>query len=72
MKPTHLKIVVPDGRHPPREVSVEKQLKKLLREERALELRLTAVRSKIGPVKRAYLEKHKCFGMSNEALLKTL
>jgi hypothetical protein len=64
----NLKIVIAA----PKPVPVDKQLKRLLRQERELELKLQRVRFEIGPVKRAYLEQNKCFGMSNEALLKTL
>ena len=48
------------------------RLRKLLREERNLELRLIKVRAQIGPLKREYATETRTFGSSNEALLKAL
>jgi hypothetical protein len=64
--------IVPAQPAPEEPLSLETTLRKLLRQERSLELRLIKTRAQIGAQKRAYQEKHKTFGMSNEALLKAL
>lgn len=52
--------------------SIEAELKVLLRAEIVAIRKLASIRARIGPAKRAYLVKHKCFGMSNEAIGKEL
>lgn len=57
---------------PARPLTIEAELRTLLRAEAAATRKLASIRAQIGPAKRAYLEKHKCFGMSNEAIMREL
>lgn len=57
---------------PARPKSDEAELRALLRREVELTRKLAQVRARIGPAKRAYMVKRRCFGLSNEALLREL
>lgn len=60
--------LVETGTRPNSRRHVETELRDLLRAELALVRTLSEVRSKIGPLKRTYMQKHSIFGLSNEAL----
>lgn len=70
MKPA-LALVQPAPK-PARPTTIESDLRALLRSELAAVRKLADIRARIGPAKRAYLEKHRCFGMSNEAIMREL